>query len=636
MASVAVAGAAALPLESTAAETSSTGTTAKSPTPSVMPPSAQQIAAERGTPADLPKAATGASTGPMCGADFMLDVLKSLKLDFIFSNPGSSFRALHESVVNYGHNEKPEFITCLHEESSAAMAHGYAKAAGYPAAIFAHGTVGLQHAAMGLYNAWCDRAPILTILGNQANGVNRRPNIDWVHAAQDPAAMARDFTKWDDNPQSLQHFAESTVRAFRITQTAPMGPVAVVADQDLQENPIPNLGALSIPKLGPVLYPQGDANAVREVAKLLVAAENPVIIADRYARTPAAMTLLIELAELLTIPVVDTGNRANFPNTHFLAQGANYAKNDVILGLEVSDFFGILHEFIDDDNRTTTSRIKEGTKLISIGTAELFVGANYQDFQRFNPVDIAIPGDAETTMPALIEEVKQVLTNERKATLAGRADGYRKAKLAAFNRSREEATWGWDASPISTARLAVELWDQVKNEDWAMVSPSSFGWIRRFWTFDKHYRTIGNSGGEGVGYGLPASVGAALAHRKHGRFCINIQKDGDFMYANGAMWTAAHHKIPMLTVMFNNRGYHQEIMHLQKFAARWNRGLENTKIGTLIYSPDIDYAKLAQGMGVWAEKPVIDPKELAGALRRAIAMVKQGAPALVDVVTQPR
>jgi thiamine pyrophosphate-dependent acetolactate synthase large subunit-like protein len=234
--------------------------------------------------------------------------------------------------------------------------------------------------------------------------------------------------------------------------------------------------------------------------------------------------------------------------------------------------------------------------------------------------------------------VKAALPPNGKPALATRADNFRKAHAANYERSRLAASYGWDASPVTTARLCAELWQQIKDEDWALLSWPIFinNWPHRLWHIDRHYQYIGNDGGGGVGYGLPAAVGAALANRGMGRFSVNIQRDGDLMYANGVLWTAAHHRIPLLSVMHNNRAYHAETMHIQTMANRWNRGVDRAKIGTTIQDPNIDYAMLARSMGVWAEGPITDPKDLAPALRRAIAVVKRGEPALVDVVTQPR
>src|SRR5215510_12393750 len=249
------------------------------------------------------------------GSDFMVDVIKSTGIEYIASNPGSSFRSLHESIVNYGDNRKPEFLTCMHEESSVAMAHGYAKAAGKPMGMMAHGTVGLQHAAMAVYNAWCDRVPVVMFAGNFLDADKRRPGVEWYHCVQDPAALLRDFTKWDDQPVSLQHFAESVMRAYKIATTVPMGPVLITADGDLAEEPVHDEKRLRIPKLTLSIPPQGDSGAVAEAAKMLAAAENPVILADRASRSQEGIQRLVELAEALNAPVVDIGGRMNFPST---------------------------------------------------------------------------------------------------------------------------------------------------------------------------------------------------------------------------------------------------------------------------------------------------------------------------------
>ncbi len=273
------------------------------------------------------------------GGDFIVDVIKTLNFEFVASNPGSSFRGIHESIINYGNNTKPEFITCCHEESAVAMAHGYFKAEGRPMAVLCHGTVGMQHATMAIYNAYCDRVPVYVMAGNSLDATLRRPGVEWAHSVQDAAAMVRDFIKWDDQPISLPHFAESAMRAYKIAMTPPMMPVLLVIDGGLQEDPIsPEVSSrLRIPRLTVATPPQGDSGAVSEAARLLVNAQNPVIVADRAARTPAGITHLIALAEALQAPVVSQGGRMNFPSRHPLNQTSNsrqlIADADVILGL---------------------------------------------------------------------------------------------------------------------------------------------------------------------------------------------------------------------------------------------------------------------------------------------------------------
>jgi acetolactate synthase-1/2/3 large subunit len=576
------------------------------------------------------------------GADFMTDVIKSLGFEYVCANPGSSFRSLHESIVNYGGNRTPEFLTCCHEESSVAMAHGYAKIEGKPLCVVAHGTVGLQHAAMAIFNAYCDRVPVYLILGNTIDATQRRPGVEWAHSVQDAAAMVRDYIKWDDLPVSLPHFAESAVRAYKIAMTPPMLPVLIVADSDLQEAPTEANGKLRIPKLTLTRPPQGDSDAVDEAARWLVAAETPVLVADRAARTPAGMKLLVELAETLQAPVVDRGGRMNFPNRHPLSHTernrALVADADVILGLELTDFWGLTHSFRDQLQRSSRATTKPGAKLISITSNDLYLKSNYQDFQRFPEVDLAIAADAEATLPSLIEAVKRHLTADRKRALQARGAKLAAAKQESLQKARADAAYAWDASPISTARLSAELWQQIKDKDWSLVSAVNnvSDWPLRLWDFDRSYRFIGGSGGAGIGYGAPAAAGAALANRKHGRLTVNIQNDGDLMYAPGVLWTAAHHRIPLLSVMHNNRAYHQEMMHLQRMGNRHNRGVDKAAVGTSLGSPDIDFGGLARSLGIHGEGPVTDPKEVGPAIRRAIEAVERGEPALVDIVTQPR
>lgn len=634
---------------------------ALAPARGALPPGAAQLAADvAAAPAGGAAAGAASATGPggAAGAavaaavqvasahasDFMVDVIKSVGIDYIFSNPGSSFLGLHESLVNYGGNKAPEFITCMHEESAVAMANGYYKAALKPAAALCHSTVGLQHAAMALYNAWCDRVPVVTILGNTLDLTRRMGGNDWRHSAQDPVAMVRDFIKWDDQPTTLQGFAESFVHGYKIACTPPMEPVAIVADSELQEEHISDRSALKVPKYSPSTPPQGDANALREAAKWLLAAERPVIIADRMARTPAGMRLLVELAESLGAPVIDLASRQNMPTMHPLYQNAAAAKlipqADVILGLEVTDFWGQVNQ-VNRNDKTSRPRLAPGAKTITIDVNDLYMKSNYQDFQRYAPVDLAIAGDAEASLPALIEALRSGMTRARMESLAPRIEAHRKVHAAAREASRQAAAFGWDASPVSTARLCTELWMAIREEDWALVSVGASegfvsNWPHRLWNFDRHYRYLGVGAGGGVGYGLPAAVGAALANKALGRFSVNIQCDGDFMYANGALWTAAHHRVPLLTVMHNNRGYGQETMLVQGLANRRNRGIDTGHIGTAINDPPIDYAKLAAGMGVWSAGPITDPSKLAAALKQAVAVVKQGQPALVDVVTQTR
>ena len=304
-------------------------------------PGPRQIAAETMAPAADPVNQTSS------GGDFMVDVLNSLGIEYLAINCASSYRGLHEAAVNHANN-KPEILTCVHEDIAVHIAQGYAKMAGRPMAMACHGVVGLQHATMAIYNAWCDRVPVIVLGGNIMEADKRAPGAEWVHSGVDIGQIVREFTKWDDQPASLQHFAESAVRAYKIATTPPMGPVFLALDAELQENPIPNAKSLRIPKFEPVTPPQADSGAIAVAAKMLVEAQNPIIICDRLARTPAGMASLVELAETLQCGVIDNAGRMNFPSRHPLNQSFRrgiIGQSDVILAIEMNDLWGTLPFF---------------------------------------------------------------------------------------------------------------------------------------------------------------------------------------------------------------------------------------------------------------------------------------------------
>ncbi len=620
------------------APASAAGKTASEPA-KLAPPPAALVVAETGDPV---------STGAIdrwhvknAGSDYMVDCLKQAGYDYLTCMPGSTFRGIHESIINYGGNSKPEMLSCTHEEISAGMAHGYAKMSGKPMAILVHNTVGLQHASMAIYNAFADRVPMMIIVGNIADAANRRPGVEWFHTATDVAAIVRGYVKYDTQPASLQAYGEEFRKAHSLSLTPPFDPVLVVCDGDLQEDPR-NETPLAMRPFSPVRPPVADPAALADVAKALVNAQAPVIVADRVARTPDGMRHLIELAELLQIPVIDQMNRMNFPTDHHLYAAfdgrALIGQADVILGLEVTDLFGVVADVIDLAQRKTVMKIKPTTTVMAVSALYGEGQGNWQDQQRYFQPTMAIAGDSEASLPYLIDAVKRAMTSERRAQNTQRAAHFSDN----FARRREanltEAALAWDASPVSVARLCADLYEQIKHDDFSLVSSTTFQsrWPQRLWNLNKHWHYNGDAGAYGVGYGLPAAVGAALAARDQGRYAVNIQGDGDFMVLPGSLWTAAHHKIPLLTVMHNNRAWHQETMHVQRMADRRERQPLHAKVGTVIDTPAIDYAKLAESMGVYAEGPITRGDRVGPAIARALKVVKSGRPALVDVVAQGR
>jgi acetolactate synthase-1/2/3 large subunit len=408
-----------------------------------------------------------------------------------------------------------------------------------------------------------------------------------------------------------------------------MGPVVLVTDTHLQEAGTADRGSLRMPRLTVARPPAADAGAVAEVAKLLVAADSPVLLGGQAIRTPEGMRLLIELAETLQAPV----SGGKFPSRHPLRQGGGIRNADVIVGLDVPDFWGTVHTYLDQQQHDVQSNTRPGAKLVSITSGDLYLKSNYQNFQRYAEVDLAIAADPEATLPSLIEAVKRLITADRRRAFDERGKRLATASAQALQQARAAATYGWNLSPISVPRLTAELWNAIKDHDWAHVGGVGGGAL---WNIDKHYQTLNGGGVNAVGSELPTAVGAALAHRRHGRLAVSIQRDGDFMYAPGALWTAAHHRIPLLSVMHNNRAYHQEVMHIQRMANRHQRGITNAGVGTTLENPAIDFAAMARAMGVHGEGPITNPNDIGPAFKRAVDVVLRGEPALVDVVSQPR
>jgi acetolactate synthase I/II/III large subunit len=420
-------------------------------------PAASRSNATRPTESDAradfvpPEPNPGAPLIETPGSDHMLDVLKLLNFDYVAVNPGSAFEGIHESIINHGGNRKPEILTVLHEEAGAAMAHGYAKAAGKPMMTLMHGTVGLLHASMGLFQAWADRVPVFATVGHTKNptGTVNRP-----HSAQDMGSIVRDFVKMDEEPSDLEHFAESALRLYTVGRTPPMGPTLLTISAELQESAIPDASKLRVPtSLTMPSPPQGDGNAVREAARWLAGAERPLIRLGKLGRTSAGWDLAIELAELLQAPVdVGTyGSWQDFPSWHALygSGGPDY-KPDVVLGLELNDL-----------SASVRAMRGSGGKTISICSEYLFQGHNIHDFAGYQEVDLAIAGDGETTLPQLIEEIRRVSGKDMPRLRQARGAQISTAHKTIRDRELDTARYGWNANPVSVPRMIAELARQV-------------------------------------------------------------------------------------------------------------------------------------------------------------------------------
>jgi acetolactate synthase-1/2/3 large subunit len=587
---------------------------------------------------------TSSISSPQYGSDLIVDLLKALGIEYAAFNPGSSFRGLHDSIVNYGGNHRPAVIECCHEEISVALAHGYAKATGRPMAAIAHDIVGLQHASMAIFNAWCDRVPVLVLGGTGPMDLTkRRPWIDWIHTALVQGTLVRDYVKWDDQPHTLAAVPESLLRAYRIAMTEPQGPVYVCYDVDLQENAITVPIALPEPKhYAPPTPLAASTDAVQQAAEWLLQAQRPVIVADAVGRHPEATRSLVELAELLAIPVLDHGARFNIPNTHPLdctgAEAELLPEADVVLALDVVDLFRALTH-LERQTRTLQPLVSDAAQIIHISLADFATRSWASDYQRLHRVDLPMAADTAVAIPQLLAACRDrigraSLHTERYAERFARLNAVHEAQR---QRWRDRARHLEGQPQLAPATVAATLWEVIKDRDWRLVAGTLNGWARRLWEWTEPRHYLGGSGGAGVGYAAGAALGASLADKGSGRLCIDLQSDGDLLACTSALWTAAHHQIPLLMVMHNNRSLYNSEEHAEEVARIRGRPIANKGIGTRLDEPPVDFATVARGFGIYAEGPVEDARTLRPALERALKVVaEEGRAALVDVVAQPR
>jgi thiamine pyrophosphate-dependent acetolactate synthase large subunit-like protein len=553
------------------------------------------------------------------GSDVVADALRATDIPYIALNPGASYRGFHDSLVNYLGNDRPQMLLCLHEESAIAIAHGYAKVTGKAMAAAVHSNVGLMHGTMAIFNAWCDRMPMV-ILGatGPVDAVKRRPWIDWIHTARDQGALVRGYTKWDDQPASPAAAREAILRAAWIANTAPCGPTYVNLDAGMQEEklaePVP---AIDMQRFMPPVASAPPADAIAQAAALLRDAKHPVILAGRASRDLDAWNARIALAERLAAKVVtDLKIGASFPTEHYLHAGAPggtvlspeaadvIRAADVILSLDWVDVAGCFKSIGGD--------VK--AKVVQVSVDHHLHNGWSMDYQGLPPVDVFIACTPGAAVPALLEALGP---GKPHAVSARKADPFKPA-----------------GDKLTVDHMADALRRAVGQRPCSLTH-LPLSWNGACWAFSHPLDFLGGDGGGGVGGGPGISVGAALALKGSGRLPIAICGDGDFLMGVTALWTAAHYKIPLLFVIANNRSFFNDELHQERVARIRNRPVENRWVGQRISEPDIDLASMARAQGTQGFGPVTAIAELKAVFEKAIAAVEGGAVAVVDVRVEP-
>ncbi len=589
-------------------------------------------------------------------SDLIVYLLHELGIDYATMNPGATTRGMHESLVTYGGNKAPEVITCCHEEVAVAMAEGYYLATGQPQVTLVHNIVGLQHASKAIYEAWLNNVPMIILGGTgPLDASHRRPWIDWIHTAQLQSQIVRDYVKWDDQPQGALSVAESLLRAYQIAMTEPRGPVYLCFDVELQESRLPADFTLpDLTRYRPPASPAGNAETLAAAAQALLEAEWPVLIVEGLGRTQGGSEALQSLVDLMGIPVLEQGSAFNLPNLHPLnLTGANAAvlqHTDLVITVGIRDIEAVLKRPVPEAgtvasglprtpsgySRRYESLIPEATKLIRIGLEDYGVKSWVSSYGRPVPVDLSILGNGTQVLRELTRLCTGAIdaaVQGRVATRVARATELHTAMYDQVRKDLHERWWG--QKPIATARLAAEIWQAIGKEDWVLVHGSLSGWERKLWEVQDGSRYIAGGGGTGTGMGV--ALGVALAFKGTGKVCVSIQNDGDLLYTPGSLWTAAHHDIPMLVVMFNNRSYYQDVGHQTTITRMRQRSLDDVGVGVDLDRPATDFATLAKSFSLYGEGPIVEPEEIRRALERGVQVVKEeGRLALIDTVTQPR
>ena len=570
------------------------------------------------SPRDTPR---DVDSGIAWGSDVAAQVLRRLGIPYIALNPGASYRGLHDSLVNHLGNHAPEMIMCLHEEHAVAIAQGYAKATGEPMAVALHSNVGLMHGSMAIYNAWCDRQPML-ILGatGPVDAVLRRPWIDWIHTAQDQGALIRNFVKWDDQPGSVAAIPESVFRAWQQTATAPHGPVYVCLDAAIQEQALGEEVAIpDAERFRPAPAARPAASALREAADLLARAERPVILFGRGSRAQAAWERRVALAERLDAGMLsDLKTGAMVPSDHPLHVGEPFNQlskagkaaleaADAVLSLGWIDLGGVL--------RQAYGRGTVPAKVIHAGD-DLYLHNGWgKEHMELPAIDVHLLGDPDAAAAELLELLLPKNTGSHPA----------KGEPAQPLQSSDQ---------LNLRSVALALRAAVADQ------PVTFAALARAWPIElwphRHpLDFLGKDGGGGVGSGPGIAIGAALALKDSGRLTVGVLGDGDCLMSMNALWTAARYRIPVLFLVANNRSYYNDELHQEGVARHRGRSPANRWIGQSIDHPAPDIAKLAQAQGLTGIGPLKRGEDLPEAMRRAVECVRGGAPCLIDVHIDP-
>jgi len=571
------------------------------------------------------------------GSDVVAEVTRRLDLKYIALVPGASYRGFHDSIVNYLGNRNPQMVICLHEEHAVSIADGYGKVTEEPMAVALHSNVGLMHATMPIFNAWCDRTPMI-IFGatGPVDAHRRRPWIDWIHTSKDQASMIRNYTKWDDQPASPQAAVESVLRANQITRSAPYGPVYICLDAGLQESPLEEEVSVPDPaRFAPAPSPAAPHQSVLKALKAIDKAKFPLILMGRVSRKQADWDRRVRFAEVIGAAVMTSSNdAASFPTTHpshlaapclrpSKAATALIEKADLILSMDWLDLAGVFRLALG----TAQTQEPADKTIVHCSVDNYRTNGWSMDHQALPAVDIPIHAEPDQFIAQMLEEL----------------DSRKTLKVKPRPEMKNITHWN-DALNGKSEKMSgkpMTLWDMAMTvREFGRKRPITFarfplGWPGEAYELDGPLSFMGNDGGGAVGTGPGHTIGAALALKGSDRLTIGVIGDGDYLMGVNALWTAAHFEIPVMIVVADNRSYFNDEMHQERVAQVRSRPAQNRWIGQRIDDPRVDLVAMARAQGFDSEAPVSTTEALAKALKRGAEIVAKGGRYFIDSVIEP-
>jgi len=564
----------------------------------------------------------GTNAPPAFGSDVIADTLRALGIEYIALNPGASYRGLHDSIVNYLGNKMPQMLLCLHEEVAVAIAHGYARVTGRAMAAAVHSNVGLLHASMSIFDAWCNRSPVL-VLGatGPVDAAKRRPWIDWIHTSADQGAIVRDFTKWDDQPSSPAAAREALARAAWMANSLPKGPVYVNFDAELQEMKLPEpLPPFDVAQYTPPVMTGISPAALSALAADLKQARHPLVFFGRGSRSLEAWNRRVALVETLDAQAATRLNQAAvFPTGHPAHVG-----NPVSIGpgpelmeaMRAADVMLCL-DWVDIGGMFRALGAPPKARIVTVTLDHTIHRGWNKDYQALAPASTYIAADPDAIVEALLGE------------LAGHVPARPKLR-----RNPPPAVSPLPRDKLYGPHIPELLRAATRGRD-VCLTYLTISWDSARWPLHHPLDYTGNSEGGAIGAGPGVSVGVALALKGSGRLPVAVLGDGDFLMGVTAIWTAVHYRIPLLVLVANNRSFYNDEVHQERVARMRQRPVENKWIGQRISDPEIDVAALARAQGARAFGPIESVEALERILPEAIAAVDNGEVSVVDVRIEP-